>query len=226
MRGAGSGFLGVLMLDTRFPRPVGDIGNTQTFARLDIPVRYSTVHGASPQRIVQLGDPSLLQPFIDAGRVLVEQGARLISTSCGFLALWQAELAQALPVPVLSSSLLQCADWRQPGIVTIDAAALGPATLLAAGVPDGTPIQGVAAGCEFQRRILGNDTRLDLLLARQDVVAAALQLVAAHPQVDAIVLECTNMPPYRQAVIDATGRPVLDIISLLAQAWADLPDRA
>ena len=216
-----TGFVGILMLDTRFPRPLGDIGNPQTFARLAIPVRYTTVHGASPQRIVRDRDPALLQPFIDAATELVRQGARLVSTSCGFLALWQAELAQALPVPVVSSSLLACARLERPGIITIDARSLGAATMLAAGVPQGTPVQGVAPGCEFQRRILGNETELDPAQAQRDVVSAARRLVLDHPQLTDIVLECTNMPPYRQAVMEATGRPVVDIVSLLAQAWAD-----
>lgn len=217
------GFLGILMLDTRFPRPVGDIGNPQTFVRLGIPVRYVTVRGASPQRIVQQGDPALLQPFIDAASALAQSGARMISTSCGFLALWQAQLTQALPVPVMTSSLLACASADRPGIVTIDAQALGAATLRAANVPAGTPVQGVAPGCEFQRRILGNETELDLAQARDDVVQAGCRLVQAHPDVSDIVLECTNMPPYRQAVMDATGRPVVDIVTLLQRAWADLP---
>lgn len=218
------GFLGILMLDTRFPRPPGDIGNPATFARCGIAARYSTVRGASPQRIVQQGDPALLEPFVDAARTLVAQGARMVTTSCGFLAAWQAHLAQALaPVPVLSSSLLACAGLARPGIVTIDARSLGAATLQAAGVPAGTPVQGVAPGCEFQRRILGNATTLDLAQARDDVVQAACRLVREHPQVRTIVLECTNMPPYRAAVEQATGRAVVDIVTELQRAWSALP---
>lgn len=216
---ARSGFLGILMLDTRFPRPLGDIGHPGTFAQLGIDARYTTVRGASPQRIVQQADPALLAPFIDAALVLVHQGAGMISTSCGYLAMWQAQLAKVLPVPVMTSSLLACAQLPRPGIVTIDARALTGATLRGAGVPDGTPVQGVAQGCEFQRRILGNETALDLALARDDVVQAAFHLVRDHPDISDIVLECTNMPPYRQAVMDATGKPVIDIVTLLQRAW-------
>jgi len=219
---ARSGFLGILMLDTRFPRPLGDIGHPGTFAQLGIDVRYTTVRGASPQRIVQQGDPALLSPFIDAALALVHQGACMISTSCGFLASWQAQLAQALPVPVMTSSLLVCAQLRRPGIVTIDANALAGAVLRAAGVPEGTPVRGVAPGCEFQRCILGNETEMDLGSARDDVVLAARRLVQDHPDISDIVLECTNMPPYRQAVMDATGRPVVDIVTLLQRAWNGL----
>ena len=215
-------FLGVLMLDTRFPRPVGDVGNAETFRRAGIPVRFVTVAGASPERIVKDADPALLQPFIDAAIGLEREGAAMLSTSCGFLAAYQAPLSRAVGVPVVSSSLLQVARCAQPGIVTIDAAALGPAVLRGAGVPAGTPVQGVAPGCEFHRRILTNDTRLDLQQAEQDVVAAAVRLVEAHPQVTHIVLECTNMPPYRQAVAHATGRAVCDIETLLVAEWAGL----
>lgn len=56
------GFLGVLMLDTRFPRPPGDIGNAETFQRHGIDVRFHVVEGASPERIVKQADRALLQP--------------------------------------------------------------------------------------------------------------------------------------------------------------------
>lgn len=215
-----AGFLGILMLDTRFPRPLGDVGNPDTWRRAGIPVRFVAVTGASPERIVKEADPALLQPFIDAAIGLERAGAVALSTSCGFLAAWQARLARAVAVPVVSSSLLQAARFDRPGIVTIDAGALGPAVLQGAAVPAGTPVQGVAPGCEFHRRILTNDSTLDLRQAERDVVEAAVRLVEAHPEVTDIVLECTNMPPYRQAVARATGRAVHDIETLLIAEWA------
>lgn len=81
-----AGFLGVVVLDTHFPRPPGDIGSPATYARAGIPARLLTVPGASARRVVQSQDPALLGPFVDAARTLVEQGARLVTTSCGFLA--------------------------------------------------------------------------------------------------------------------------------------------
>lgn len=213
------GFLGVIVLDTHFPRPPGDIGCPDTYARAGIPARLLTVPGASARRVVQEQDPALLAPFIEAARALCQQGAGLVTTSCGFLAAWQAELQAAVPVPVIASSLLQCADLVRPGIVTFDAASLHGALLRRAGVPVGTPVEGLAPGCELQSRILADDAVLDLARAEQDVVAAAMRLVSRHPQVQNIVLECTNMPPYREAVIQATGRPVLDLETLLLAAW-------
>lgn len=217
--GTGLAFLGVLMLDTRFPRPPGDIGNAETFRRHGIPVRFHVVAGASAARVVQAADPALLPPFVAAAVQLANDGAALISTSCGFLAAHQDALAAAVPVPVVTSSLLQCADFARPGIVTFDAAALDAGVLRAAGVAAGTPVEGLQPGCELQRRILDDDTRLDAAAACGDVVDAARRLVGRCPAVEDIVLECTNMPPYRGAVAQATGRRVHDIETLLVSRW-------
>jgi len=212
-------FLGVLMLDTRFPRPPGDVGNPETFSRHGILARFTVIRGASPQRIVKEADPALLQPFVDAAKRLVDEGAAMITTSCGFLASYQDVLANAVPVPVLTSSLLACRQFAQPGIVTFDAASLNPAILRAAGVPPSTPVQGVEPGCEFHRRILQNEDQLDLDEASRNVMDAACRLVARDPSVDDIVLECTNMPPYRDAIAQATGRRVHDIETLIVAQW-------
>lgn len=212
-------FLGIIMLDTRFPRPVGDIGNPETLTRHGIAVKHLRVQGASPARVVIDADDRLLAPFIEAAQQLVEQGAALISTSCGFLAADQQKLAQAVAVPVISSSLLQCAGLEQPGIVTINADSLTREVLTGARVPSTTPIEGVTPGCEFHRRILNNEATMDLAQAQLNVQEAAMRLVRKHPHVRHIVLECTNMPPYRAAIAQATGRPVHDLETLLVQAW-------
>ena len=212
--------LGVLMLDTRFPRLLGDIGNPRTF---DFAVRYEVVRDASPQRVVRERDPLLLQPFIAAGHSLVRDGATAITTSCGFLVLFQQALQEALTVPVWTSSLLLLPQFqaslpsgRAVGVVTVDAAALGAAHLRAAGADAATPVEGLAPGCAFQRCLLNNEESFDAGAAEQATVAAALRLVERRPDVAAIVFECTNMPPYAQAVRAATGRAAHDITTLIS----------
>ena len=211
--------LGVLMLDTRFPRVVGDIGNPATF---EYPVLYRMVQVASPQRVVHKNDPRLLQPFIAAGHALVREGATAITTSCGFLVLFQQALQAALPVPVWTSSLLLLAELQArgvPGVVTVDAIALTPEILRAAGTSPDTPVEGLAPSCAFQRCLLGDEVELDVMLAEQATVDAARRLVARRPAVTDIVLECTNMPPYADVVRAATGRRVHDITTLLASRF-------
>ena len=125
--------LGVLMLQTQFPRPPGDVGHPASFR---MPVRWQVVPGATPGRVVQQADAALLQPFIDAAWQLVDQGARAVTTSCGFLLRWQAELQAALPVPVWTSSLLVLPTLARPGVLTVDAEALAHALDAAAHAAD------------------------------------------------------------------------------------------
>ena len=96
--------IGILMLDTKFPRIFGDIGNAETFS---FPVRYKRVVGATPQRVVKEADPSLIEPFIEAAKELEQKGVSAITTSCGFLAIFQDYLADAVDIPVFTSSLIQ-----------------------------------------------------------------------------------------------------------------------
>lgn len=77
------------MLDTDFPRIPGDIGHPATFP---FSVRYRIVKGASPRRVVKSADPLLLEPFVEAALDLERQGVRMITTSCGFLSIYQREL--------------------------------------------------------------------------------------------------------------------------------------
>jgi len=215
--------LGVVMLETRFPRPPGDIGHPQTFA---FPVRYRTVRGASPRRVVVERDRTLLAPFIDAARALEREGVAAVTTSCGFLALFQREMAAALAVPVWTSSLLLVAEieaglrdgrrvGRRVGVVTVDAASLTAEHLRAVGARTDTPIEGLALDSPFRATLLDDRAELDVDEAALATVAAAERLVARHPEVAAIVLECTNLPPYADAVRAATGLPVHDITTLV-----------
>ena len=103
-------FVGLLRLDTAFPRPVGDVGNPNTF---DFPVRTAVVRGATAARVVRGGPDTPLAPFVEAARALAHDGAVAIGTSCGFLAAHQRALADALPVPFAASALLQVA-WVAP----------------------------------------------------------------------------------------------------------------
>ncbi len=215
--------LGLLMLQTRFPRPQGDIGHPRTF---DFAVRRRVVHGATPERVVRGSDAAVLQPFIDAARELVAEGCDAIATSCGFLARWQRELQAALPVPVWSSALLQLAEQqalgRRCGVITIEASSLGLAHWLGVGADPATPVEGITPGSALHRTLLRDLPTLDQADAQQQVLAAAQRLRARHPDINALVLECTNLPPYAPALRAATGLPVLDVVTLLNQRMAAL----
>jgi hypothetical protein len=179
---------------------------------------------ASAARVVRGTTPDLLPAFIDAGLALVAEGAQAIGTSCGFLALWQRDLQAALPVPVWTSSLLQLADepTRRCGVLTIEAASITPAHLQAVGADPATPVEGIDAASRLHATLMQDLPTLDTDEARAQVVAAGLRLCRRHPEVNTLVLECTNLPPYAQALHEATGRPVLDVLSLLRGRMAAL----
>ncbi len=213
--------IGILMLDTRFPRIPGDIGNPTTFP---FPVRYLRVQSASPDLVVRHGARDLLPAFIEGARSLEREGARAISTTCGFLAKFQPELAAAVGVPVFTSSLLlvplvhrMLPPGKAVGILTVDASSLTPQDLAGAGVTPGLPvvITGLETEKEFARVLLEDRLRLDVEAAREEHVRVARRLCSEHPEVGAIVLECTNMPPYRADIQRATGLPVFDIVHLV-----------
>ncbi|MGP6087898.1 aspartate/glutamate racemase family protein [Antarctobacter jejuensis] len=221
--------VGILMLNTRFPRIPGDIGNAATWP---FPVQYKVVKQATPDKVVR-GDASpLLGAFIDAGRELVELGCDGIATNCGFLVPFQAEMSRALGVPVASSSLLQAPLIRQTlpadkalAVLTISSETLTTAHLDAAGIPRDTIIAGTGAGSHFTTRVLGDAAEIDFDQARADNVSAATRLVADHPEVGAILLECTNMVPYAADIRRATGRPVFSIYTYLTWFQAGLLPR-
>lgn len=220
-------FLGILMLDTSFPRIRGDIGNKETF---DFPVQYQIVKGATPGRIVVETDRSMIRPFIEAGQDLIRDGAVALSTSCGFLALFHRILVDALPVPVFSSSLLQVhlartllKNDRKVGILTARKPSLTRDHLTAIGIEDiPMAVQGMENYPEFTSVFIQGKTSLDVPVCRKEMESAALELITHHPEVGPIVLECTNMPPYADAVRRVTERPVFDITTLLNMAWETL----
>ena len=183
---------------------------------------YRVVPGASPDLVVRRRAEGLLPAFIEAGRDLVRQGADGITTNCGFLSLFQAELAAALEVPVASSALMQAPliqallpPGRRLGILTISADSLSPDHLQAAGVAADTAVVGTESGKEFSRAILGDEASLDVAAAREDMLAAVGELVETEPALGAILMECTNMVPYAADIRAATGLPVYSIYSFL-----------
>ncbi|MEO0380204.1 MAG: aspartate/glutamate racemase family protein [Pseudomonadota bacterium] len=211
--------VGILMLNTRFPRIPGDIGNAGTWP---FPVQYKVVSAATPDNVVRGDAAPLLDAFIAAGRELVALGCDGIATNCGFLAPFQSEMSRALGVPVASSSLLQAGLIRQTlpadrtlGILTISSETLTAQHLDAAGIPRDTAIAGTGAGSHFTEQVLSDAGEIDFDQARADNIAAAQQLVQDHPDVGAILLECTNMVPYAPDIRRATGRPVFSIYTYL-----------
>ena len=220
--------VGIIMLDTSFPRIKGDIGNPETF---DFPVQYKVVKGASPERIVLQADRSLIQPFIDAGSSLIQNGAKMLTTSCGFLALFHNELTQALSVPVFSSSLLQIHTAQsiikreqKVGVITAHKTSLSKDHFDAIRVNhNDVEVIGMEEYKEFSSVFIKGKETLDVEKCGNEMQKATLKLMQQSPDIGAIVLECTNMPPYAQIVQTTTGGlPVFDMVTMINYAHSTI----
>jgi Asp/Glu/hydantoin racemase len=223
-----SATIGILMLDTQFERFLGDVGNPGTWP---FPVRYAVVTGATAAAATNLQDDRLLDPFVTAGRALATEGVDGIATSCGFLALYQRELAARLLVPVATSALLQVPliqailpAGRRVGVLTFDAETLGSKHFKGVGAAPETPIAGLDPRSAFRADILGGRAA-DFATREAGVIEAALRLARAAPDLGAVVLECTNFAPHAAAIHRALGVPIYDIVTLVTWFQAGLRPR-
>jgi hypothetical protein len=222
--------IGILVMDARIRRIPGDAGNPATFP---FPVICRTVAGATLERLISERDRSLLKPFIDAGWELVRQGVKALTTTCGFMILFQQDLAAEFPVPVFTSSLLQLPFIERSlgpkdrvGVLTADAANLTPEHLrLAGGEADRLTVHGLENEPFFKEAIFSGSGRLEVEKVAAEVVAQARRMVTADPAIRAILLECSNLPPYAAAVQEAVGLPVYDFVTMLHYVRAVI-DRA
>ncbi|MEO3475990.1 aspartate/glutamate racemase family protein [Roseomonas sp. CAU 1739] len=218
--------VGILMLDMAFPRVPGDTGNAETWP---FPVLYKVVKGATAREVIHEKGGTLRQPFLDAAAELVSEGADGITTTGGFLSIFQKDLAAHVKVPVASSSLMQIPLvqsmlplGKRVGILTVQGERLGPAHLRAIDVDPTTPIVGTENGTELTRVLLGNERELDCEAAEKDMLQATEELLRRHPETGAIVLECHNMAPYSRAVARTFRIPVYDVYTLVTWFHAGL----
>ena len=208
--------LGILLLDTTFPRIPGDVGNEHSYP---FPVRIKKVKGATVQRVVYDADPTLRELFIEAARELESEGVAAITSSCGFLSPIQNDVAEAVNIPVFLSSLMQvpivyAMTQRKVAIVTANSQSLTELVLESAGITSNIPVEviGMEDVSAFRDPILKDGATLDRKQIEDEMVVRAKNLLQQHPEIGSFVFECHNLAPYAQAVQAATGKPVFDII--------------
>ncbi|TGD95374.1 aspartate/glutamate racemase family protein [Methylobacterium nonmethylotrophicum] len=208
--------LGIIMLDTTFERPPGDVGHASSWP---FPVLFEIVRGATARRVVGGQDAGLGDAFVQAGEALRARGAVGIITSCGFLAARQRSLAALMPLPLATSSLMQLPlidrclpHGKRTGVVTYDADALTSAHFVEVGADPSTPVVGLPENGAL-RGLIERGAAYDADALARDVLGAAGRLMA-RGDIGAILMECTNLPPFSKAVADRFEVPVFDIITL------------
>ena len=211
--------IGILILDATYPCIPGNVGNASTFP---FPVRYKVVKEASIERLIKQKDITLLEPFIDAAIELQEEGVKAITGACGFMALFQREVSDAVDVPVFLSSLLQIPfiyqiKKQKIGIITADSKSLTPEHFISVGVNKDIPllIGGMEDQKEFREAILEEKGTLDSDLIESEVVGVAKKLITENPDIGALVLECSDLPPYAHAIQKEVNLPIFDFTTMI-----------
>lgn len=213
-----SGFtIGIIAVDLRYPKLPGNVANATTF---DFPVLYERV--AFPIERLFAGDPAIKGQVIEAARRLEAQGVRAIVGACGFFAHFQDDVAAAVQVPVFLSSMLQlplverCMPAeRRVLVITADAASVDDAFIAHMG---GTPERCLVCNVgdrESFAAIRWGETTLDNGRLTADLQELAARVCDDNPDVGAVLLECSDLPPYAAAIQAAVGRPVFDFITLI-----------
>ncbi len=207
---------GILKLNTSFPRLTGDIGNPDS---LRGKVIFETVTDANPASVIT-GAPlpaPLVAAFVESARTLINHPVDLITTSCGFLLPLQSTLTQLSKTPVITSSLLlvpllQSMHGSHIGVLTFDRDKLIN-TRSDIEMPEA--IEGLKASDTLRQTIALDRASLNRQQAQAEVLNCASRLIKRWPDTRALVLECTNLSPYKQALRQHTGVPVYDLIDAI-----------
>ncbi len=215
--------VGIIMLNTTFPRIVGDVGNALTW---NFPVKYEIVDRVPNDKVVLNLDESDLVPFIAAAKKLIGGGVRLITTSCGFLSLFQDQLSREVDVPIFTSSLIMLPMIRRminPEkkilVLTANSETLSPEHFAAVGVSPknfNLEICGTQHKKTFTNFTVHNWQSVNVDDCRNDLFEVLEESTSlAENKAGAIVLECTNMCPYSDDIRERYKVPVFDFVSMV-----------
>lgn len=211
--------IGILLLDFVAPFIPGDVGNASTY---NYPVRYKLVKGLTFDRLFNK-DKSALDILIQTAKELEKEGVRAITADCGFFALFQKEVAEAVDIPVFLSSLLQApfisniiGEKNKVGIISAKSDSLDKTFFDNVNMDMSKAIVvGLEDTEHFAPFGIEETGTFDSKLVEGEVVAAAKEMVKQNSDIKAILLECSMLPPYGKAVQEATGLPVFDFITMI-----------
>ena len=222
--------IGILLLDSRAPFIHGDVGNARSYP---YPVRFKRIDGLTVERIFA-HDLGFIEKMVEGARELEREGVKAITGDCGFMAIYQSAVKAAVNIPVLLSSLIQIPliqatlpDTAKVGVITADSRSLTFDVFRRIGIDEtvATVIFGLENQPHFKAAALDEIGVLDSDRIREEVTAAALRMTAAHPEVRSILLECSMLPPYGEAVSRATGLPVYDFLTMIDYVYSALIKR-
>jgi len=217
--------IGILLLETRTPFIQGDVGNATSY---EYPVRYKKVDGLTAKRIFK-HDYSFVEKIIQGAKELEREGVKAITGDCGFMAIYHKEVKESVSIPVFLSSLLQIPFIRstlsadaEVGILTANSQSLTSEVFDRIGISNDNAliIRGLENEKNFKDAVIDEIGTLDSDGIREEVIAAAKELIAAHPEIKVFLMECSMLPPYSEALQRATGLPVYDFLTMIDYVYS------
>lgn len=200
-------------------------GNSTNPASYPYEIKMVHVEGACVETVITHPSQELVERMIRMSKDMVEnEGVEAICTSCGFNAIFQKQMADALDVPVFSSSLLQVPfvqniiGWKKTvGVITANGGSLTKEHLHACGITDdmNVVVMGLEDAEEWSKIFDKPDEKFDIDLVTEEILSVAKAGVASNPEIGAIVLECTDLPPFAEALREVLGMPVFDFNSMM-----------
>jgi len=217
--------VGILQLPANIPMLPGDMGNPTTF---NFPVLYELIEEIDPFWVLaDKPHPVVMEKVIAACKRLTMQGVTSIIGNCGFFANYQPEVSKSLDpgVQFFNGSLMQVpmllnsvGSDKKVGVLTANKELLMPSPAFKnVGVTDEEMKRVVVYGNEKGKemnRITGETGQFNPKAMEQELVALAVKMVKANPDIGAVVLECTEFPPYAYAIQDAIRRSVWDFVTM------------
>ncbi len=199
-------------------------GNSTNRDSYPFPVRLEEVKGACSETVIIHPSREILNRMISMVKEMEKEGIRAVTTSCGFNAIFQKELADAVDIPVFTSALLQVPFAQaiigrnhSVGIITANREALTKEHLLACNITDDINyyVQGLENCREWSKIFEHPEEPFDMEAVSLEIMGAVAEGIKAHPDTGLILLECTDLPPYARRIREEFGVPVMDINSLV-----------
>jgi len=216
--------VGILSLESLFPKPRGHVRNSLTYG---FPTVTRVLKGVDIPRLLFNPTPDLVEPFLEAAREMERDGVLAITGSCGFMARFQDVLAEAVTVPVFMSSLVQLPLMRlmhgasaNLGVLTASSQALTEDHFSRCATNmDSVSVRGMEGNSEFWETIIeGKRNDFDMDRLEREIVDTAADFVQ-EKQLHALLLECTDLTAFAAPIQKRIGIPVYDINSLVEYVY-------
>ncbi len=192
-------------------------GNSTNPESYPFPVDMRHIEGACTETVITHPSQEICDRFIETAKQMEADGIRAITGSCGFNAIFQKQVSEAVNIPVFLSSLLQVPfalqiidPAKKVAVMTAYGSSLTAEHFRYCGVDDMSRIivLGLENCSEWNSIFEKEEEPVDMDLVEKEIMGTALDAVREHPEIGAFVLECTDIPPFAAAIREATGLPV------------------